>query len=78
MILDTGSLTRRSLITALPMHPDVRRPNLEGEDRHHEDDEHDEDGRTPIPRRLVLSWFAHRWISAWFARGVSVGVPWSP
>lgn len=44
MILDTGSLTRRFLIIALPMHPKVWRPNLEGEDRHYEDDEHDNEG----------------------------------
>src|SRR3990172_10284804 len=77
-ILHTGSLTRRSLITALPMHPKVWCPNLEGHDRHYEEGEHHNEGGTPIPLTLVLFWFAHRWISAWFVRGVSVGMPWSP
>lgn len=60
------------------MHPKVWRPNLEREDRHYKDDEHDNEGGAPIPVRFVLFRIAHRWISAWFARGVSVDVPWSP
>ena len=59
-MLDTGSLTRRSSITALPMDPQVWRPNLEGEDRHYDDNEHDNEGGAPIPLRLVLFWSAHR------------------
>ena len=36
------------------MHPKVWRPNLEGEDRHYEDDEHDNGGGAPNPSEARL------------------------
>ncbi len=63
---------------ALPMQPKVWRPNLEGEDRHDEDDEQDDERGAPIPALVVLFWCVHRLLSTWLARGVSVGGPWSP